>query len=133
MRTSSKPHTLTRFALVRLPLKFTQADTTHLLNDAALEGVLSGLPRVVPWQCDCVKPSLPSAISSGGSRAWPCTALPQPPREEQLVLGVTGGVGSPWGPALPELEEAQRGTGDESSEGPVPSSLLSPSVSTVLR
>lgn len=58
---------------------------------------------------------------------------PAPPQEEQLVLGVTGGVGSPWGPALPELEEAQRGTGDESSEGPVPSSLLSPSVSTVLR
>lgn len=33
---------------------------------------------------------------------------------------MTGAVGCQWGPALPELEETQRGRGDESSEGPVP-------------
>lgn len=35
-------------------------------------------------------------------------------------MGVTVAVGSQWGPALPELEEAQREMGDESSEGPRP-------------
>lgn len=38
-----KPHTLTPFALVRLPDGDTQTDKAHLSNDVALEDVLSGL------------------------------------------------------------------------------------------
>lgn len=83
-----------------------------------------GLPALFQGGATVLKTPLPSAVSSAGCRQQSVASLSPtsapPPPQEEVVLAVTGAVGCQWGPALPELEETQRGRGDESSEGPVP-------------